>query len=256
MQHLSYSNRASYVSNALAKQLLLLMEAKQTNLAVSADVTSSQALLKLADTLGPDICVFKTHIDTIEDFTPELTTSLLHLAKKHQFLIFEDRKFADIGHTVKQQFAGGIYRIADWADIINAHALPGPGLIQGLAEIGLPKNKGLLLVAEMSSANHLMNRAYQQQTLVLAQQFSSYVFGFITQHALSPHPGWINMTPGVKLESGGDSLGQQYITPAQAILENGADIVIVGRGIIQSSFPQEEAKRYRKAAWDAYQKRL
>ena len=50
----------------------------------------------------------------------------------------------------------------------------------------------------------------------------------------------------------GDSLGQHYISPEQAILENRTDIIIVGRGIYQASDPLLEAKRYREAAWEAY----
>ena len=39
----------------------------------------------------------QTHIDIIEDFDEDLIKQLQDLNKKHDFLIFEDRKFADIG---------------------------------------------------------------------------------------------------------------------------------------------------------------
>ena len=248
----TYQNRASTCPSPLAKKLLTLMDEKKTNLALSADVHTAHELLHLADQLGPEICVLKTHIDIIQDFTPSLTSKLRTLALKHQFLIFEDRKFADIGNTVKHQYESGIYKIADWADITNAHSLPGPGIIQGLAEMGREKNRGLLLLAEMSSAGHLMTKAYAEATLKMAEQYPDFVIGFITQHALSTDPHWINFTPGVKLAVGSDTLGQQYVTPETAITEHGTDVIIVGRGILAADNPLNEARKYRDAGWTAY----
>jgi orotidine 5'-phosphate decarboxylase subfamily 1 len=253
MKHnrLSYAARADSAKNSLAKKLLHLIEMKKTNLAVSADVTTAKELLELAEMLGPEICIFKTHIDIIEDFTPALTQALGRLAIKHDFLIFEDRKFADIGNTVKEQYNGGIYRIGDWAHIINAHALPGPGVIAGLSESGIPNQCGLLLLAEMSSAGNFLGENYVKKTLMLAEQFPEFVFGFIAQHKISENENWLTLTPGVQLATTQDALGQRYVTPEMAI-QRGSDVIIVGRGILTAPDKLETAKTYRAAAWNAY----
>jgi orotidine-5'-phosphate decarboxylase len=39
----------------------------------------------------------QTHIDIVEDFDQHLIEELVTLSKEHEFLIFEDRKFGDIG---------------------------------------------------------------------------------------------------------------------------------------------------------------
>lgn len=251
-KRLSYAERAALCTNHIAQQLFSLLSEKETNLALSADVTSCAALLELADKLGPEICVLKTHVDILTDFTLMFTQELMKLAQKHQFLIFEDRKFADIGNTVRQQYQQGIYHIADWADIVNAHSVSGPGIISGLAEVGLPKQRGLLLLAEMSSVGNLINADYIQKTVRMAEQFPEFVLGFIAQRKISNDPWWLYMTPGVQLEEGKDTLGQQYVTPTKALLENESDIIIVGRGILQAKDPLLEAKKYRQAGWDAY----
>lgn len=249
-----YRDRAAFSKNNLAKELFLLLDDKKTNLALSADVTSCDELLNLADKLGPEICVLKTHVDILEDFTPSFTKKLMLLAAKHRFFIFEDRKFADIGHTVLHQYAGGMYHIAAWADIINAHAVAGPSTIQGLAK-AKPTDKlsGLLLLAEMSSHENLTDPIYAQKTLEMAEQYREFVFGFIAQHKLNNDPGWIYLTPGIQLNTGKDALGQQYITPEMAINHHETDIIIVGRGIIHADDPLAEAKKYRDAGWQAYE---
>jgi uridine monophosphate synthetase len=253
---ITYSQRADSCLNPTGHKLLRLMDAKQSNLALAADCTSKKQLLEMADLLGPEICVLKTHIDILEDFTPDLPHQLQMFAEKHDFLIFEDRKFADIGHTVQRQYRDGIYRISDWADIINAHIVPGPGIIEGLKTIGLPKGRGLLLLAEMSPKETLAKGAYTEQAVAWALEHAEFVIGFICLHQLTDSPAFIHMTPGVQLQPGSDHLGQNYLTPHKVIAELGSDIIIVGRGICAASDPLLEAKRYRQAAWSAYQSRL
>ncbi len=60
---------------------------------------------------------------------------------------------------------------------------------------------------------------------------------------------------GVRLQPGTDSLGQQYLTPVEVVANRGSDIIIVGRGILQSSNRVQAARAFRDAAWAAYQSR-
>ena len=249
---LSYSKRADKAYHPVTKKLFKLMERKQTNLAVSADFTTMDDVLQLAEQVGSEICVFKTHVDIISDFDASFVSKLQALAERHDFILFEDRKFADIGNTVKHQYQDSVFNIADWAQITNAHLLPGPGIIDGLKEVGLNKGNGMLLLAEMSSQGNLITDAYIQSNIDAALMHKDFVMGFIAQHRLLDDPGFVTMTPGVKMSLGGDSLGQQYLSPEKVIVENGSDVIIVGRGIYQSSNPVDAAKEYRQSGWDAY----
>uniref|UniRef100_A0A8C5U0V6 Uridine 5'-monophosphate synthase n=1 Tax=Malurus cyaneus samueli TaxID=2593467 RepID=A0A8C5U0V6_9PASS len=256
-KELSFSARAQLPGvHPIAARLFTLMEKKQTNLCLSADVTSSKELLQLAATLGPSICVLKTHIDILNDFTQEVVKELRRLADQHEFLIFEDRKFADIGNTVKHQYEGGVFRIASWADIINAHVVPGSGVVKGLKEVGLPLQRGCLLIAEMSSQGSLATGEYTKAAVQMAEDNSDFIFGFISRSRVSNKPEFLHLTPGVQLQTGGDNLGQKYLSPKEVISEKGSDIIIVGRGILAVSDRLQEAERYRKAAWESYVSRL
>lgn len=253
---LTYSQRADYCLNPTGQKLLRLMDEKKTNLALSVDVTTQEELLTIANDLGSEICVLKTHVDILTDYTSEFSSRLLEIAENRRFLIFEDRKFADIGNTVQYQYRGGVYRISEWADIINAHIIAGSGTIAGLSQVGLPRGRGLLLLAEMSPKESLAKGDYTKKAIEWAEKNSDFVIGFISLRKLSENPGMLYMTPGVHLAKESDSLGQNYLTPEIVVHERQSDVIIVGRGILGSQTPLDEARKYREAGWQAYLKRL
>jgi uridine monophosphate synthetase len=382
MSHLTlkqtFGERAQVAGlHPLTAYLYRLMELKQSNLCLSADVYSDRDLIRLADRLGPSIVVLKTHYDLISswDYNPQSGTGakLAALARKHGFLIFEDRKFNDIGKTVQMQYTAGTAHIIDWAHIVNANMSPGPDMVDAMAEAAAkwrerinyevktsvtvgtpvsdsfeeedvqmngveevpppatlrkeesadsshstdsdrlrnpyfrssdgrkgsivsittvtqsfepvdsprltktlsdgdvilagieeaPSERGLLLLAQMSTKGMLLDEKYTHACVEAARKRPDFVMGFISQESLNEQAGdnFVHMTPGCKLppegeeENGatiaGDGLGQQYNTPAK-LVGRGTDILIVGRGIISAADPQSEAERYRRRGWKAY----
>ncbi|KAF1976158.1 orotidine-5'-phosphate decarboxylase [Bimuria novae-zelandiae CBS 107.79] len=375
----TYRSRAGHVSTGpLASYLLRLMSIKQTNLCLSADVETSAELLDLAEDCGDHICILKTHCDIVTDWSDRTARALREIARRKWFVIFEDRKFADIGETVQKQYTSGVHCIASWAEITNAHILPGPAIVTALhkaadatiakyntgvhtdissdaprrkpgeeddddddddyqeptrknssalvtppihgddedkrlgikpldrkqsvvsistsiwqrhesisprpepdfqpdeafsldkitllARLGEPPFlRSLLLLAEMSSEGHLMTPEYSQKCVEIARQNRDFVMGFIAQRSLNSEPqdNFLTMTPGCQLpppgqegQKLGDNLGQQYNTPRKLILEQGCDVIIVGRGIVRSDNRATEAARYREEGWRAYEERV
>ena len=257
---MTFAERAGVTKSEVSKTLFKIMELKKTNLCIAADLTKSEDILNLVEQTGPFICLLKTHVDIIEDFSLNFVNSLKSLAEKHNFLIMEDRKFADIGNTVSLQYAKGSYLISSWADLVTAHSLPGAGILKGLRSAlngNGSKTRGVFLLSEMSSEGNLITPEYSAKTLEMAadNNFSDFVSGIVSQSSISS-AGLIQLTPGVKIEEGVDSLGQQYNTPEYIVNEKGADIAVVGRGIINAKNPEEMAKIYRDRLWAAYVARL
>jgi uridine monophosphate synthetase len=356
----SYAERALNAAHPLSNYLLRLMTIKQSNLCLSADVSTTNHLLHLADAIGPSIVVLKTHYDLINnwDYNPTTGTGakLASLARRHGFLIFEDRKFGDIGNTVQLQYTEGTAKIIEWSHITNVNMIPGKAVVDTMADAAVrwrerkryevrtdisagtprsgsvdsdnedetttpmpeergldaykaasagrkasivsittvsqhfepansprsweefpeeifsgieeaPLERGLLILAQMSSKGNFMTADYTRACVESARDHKSYVMGFISQESLNneQEDQFLSMTPGCQLppedmdedaEMEGDGKGQQYNTPRKLVGLMGNDIIIVGRGIIKAANPRAEAERYRRSAWQAYEERI
>lgn len=242
--------------NPIASKLLRLMDTKKTTICLAADLTKTEDIIKLAEVAGPHIAVLKTHADILEDFSDEFINRLKHLAKTHDFLLMEDRKFADIGHTVSLQYSRGIYRVSEWADLVTAHAIAGPGILSAFEEV-LKKNsepRGIFLITEMSSKGALTNENYAKESVSIEDK-SNLVIGHVCQSNVFSDPGLIQLTPGVKLTETSDNLGQQYNTP-ESVVNSGADLAVVGRGIIEATDRLSALLQYKNQLWSAYKNRL
>lgn len=275
-------DRKKTAQNKAAQNLYQLMIEKKSNLALSLDVPQKHKFLKILERTAEHIVILKTHIDIIQDFDAKFINQILILKEKYKFLIFEDRKFADIGNTVKLQYAQGIYKIIEWADIVNAHIFPGPGVIEGLREAWKEsklEDRGLILLPQMTSRGNLFDENIMAAALKSAKEYCDFVIGFIgaaslkrveadadlpsynqeliiqeaTLSQLRKHswPEFVILTPGVKMTESGDSLGQTYVTPEMAI-DQGGDIIIVGRGIYEDQETGRAASMYKQAGWNAF----
>jgi uridine monophosphate synthetase len=240
----SYEQKLQSSQHSVSKKLLELAITKQSNLIASADVTTTSELLELAEKVGPHVIALKTHIDIISDFEYEKTiTPLKELAAKHQFLLMEDRKFADIGNTQELQFTSGVFKITDWADFVTSQ------VIGGFESLDCFKNVGVVAIIGMSSKGTLTTNSYREEALKVSLSHPN-VIGGVSQNEIPEE--LLLFTPGVNLADSGDGKGQQYNTPEHVFKNLHTDFIIVGRGIYKSENPETAAITYKNEGWNAY----
>ncbi len=255
----AWGERWSNSTSEIARRYMEVATRKRSLVCLAADRRTMAGLLELIDSVGPHIAALKTHVDLVDDWTAEAWAGFCAKAHKADLLIFEDRKFADIGKISRSQMAG-IYDIRSWSDLVTAHLISGPDIVDGLQagwkDVG--REGGVLLLAQMSSRGNLLNPEYTGQ-VVSKGSVHEGVFGFIGNGSrpeelaeLRALVGKSKMiwTPGVNLAVGDGELGQRYGDPREAILA-GSDCIIVGSGIHSSESPAMAAQNYASVSWSA-----
>lgn len=243
--------RMDFKFNRMTDNMYDIMMQKKTNLILSADLTKKEELLDLIATSGPYICMVKIHADIIEDFDDDFIHQLTKMADIYNFMIMEDRKFADIGNTVKNQYMKGIHKIIEWADFVTVHSIMGQGTIDAIREAiqTTEQGKGIFLLESVSSSDNLIDLNYTLKTEQLAEDNMDVVCGLISQKRMSSNGDLLYATPGVNIDQEADTLGQTYNSPRDAIFNKGADMIIVGRGIYGVKDRVKALKMYRDNGW-------
>ncbi|MDC3290972.1 orotidine-5'-phosphate decarboxylase [Euryarchaeota archaeon] len=246
--------------NPLARRWMETVVDKQSMVVLAADRYTMAGLTELLEDVSPHVAALKTHVDLVEDWSAESWSDFCEKAKDADMLIFEDRKHGDIGKIARDQM-GGVYDSRSWADLMTAHLISGPSVLDGMAEgwSNVGRLGGVLLLAQMSSAGNLLEIPGYTDAVVNAGKEHPACFGFIGNGSranelveLRSKVGEIKMiwTPGVNLVTGDAELGQRYGDPTEAVLA-GSDGIIVGSGIHRADNPAEAAKSYADVSWNA-----
>ena len=247
----------------MARTFMEVATRKESLVCLAADKYTMAELFELLEAVGPSIAALKTHVDLIDDWNMEEWVRFCARAQAMDLLIFEDRKFADIGKISRKQM-GGIYNIKEWSDLVTAHLISGPDIVDGLqaAWAEASREGGVLLLAQMSSRGNLLNPEYTS-TVVEVGRVHPGVFGFIgngsnadSVRELRSKVGESKMiwTPGVNLATGDGEMGQRYGDPYEAVMA-GSDCIIVGSGIHGSDDPAAAAAAYAEASWKGLMER-
>ena len=246
-------------AHPLSHEFMRVACEKESLVVLAADLPTVEGIVQLIEDVGEYVCALKTHVDMVEGFNMEDWSKVVDAARSKGMLLFEDRKFADIGRVAQTQM-GGLYDIRSWADLVTSHSISGPDVVDGLAAAWdeVERIGGVLLLAQMSSSGNLLVEGYAESTLEIGNA-SPHVLGYIGNGSSVSELEWLRSkvgegrmiwTPGVNLSAEEGVLGQRYGHPAEAVLA-GSDAIIVGSGIHKSEDPLSSAREYASASWGA-----
>ncbi len=246
-------------AHPLSHQFMSIACEKESLVVLAADLPTIDGIVEVVETVGDHVCALKTHVDMVEGFNLEDWGKVVDAARSKGMLLFEDRKFADIGRVAQTQM-GGLYGIRGWADLVTSHSVSGPDVVDGIAAAwdDVERVGGVLLLAQMSSSGNLLGGAYTDKTLEMGTA-SPHVIGYIGNGS-SPSDleelrskvgeGRMIWSPGVNLSALEGVLGQRYGNPSEAV-RAGSDAIIVGSGIHKAEDPVSAAREYASASWGA-----
>lgn len=224
------------VTNEITKKLLKIINEKKTNVIASLDVCDPEKLFNMIELIGDHVCAIKTHFDIMSIHIHDFSRRINELKNTHQFLVIEDKKFADIPFISLKQ----LDILQTFADIVTVHGLCGESLIKELNARGI----GLLPIHMLSVDGNLIDTVYSNKVLDICKKYDG-IIGFVSQEKIDKY---LTFCPGLQLVKGSDGLGQCY----NSVNDCNADLFIIGRGIYASNNVLDNVIEYKKICFSKW----
>jgi orotidine-5'-phosphate decarboxylase len=196
-----------------------------------------------------------------KNYTPRLKA----LAEKHNFLLFEDRKFIEFHTAGMNQLFNSPFQILEWTDLISATTFIGQGCVKALTHVieDGGHNVGVILLAEAATRGGVTHSAFTEDCVRVAKEFPTLVLGFIALGKLTDddETDLLTFATDIDLHNKTDGFIMKCQTPLEAI-QRGADVLFVGKPFWtnmgkpwqdQNELTQT-AVLYKRAGWRAHLK--
>jgi uridine monophosphate synthetase len=221
----------------------MLKYKKQSNIFIALDRRYTLAeLLNLVETLGDNVFGFKVH-NEILGLTYTENYSFYLACKEKNIMVWEDRKFNDIGNTIQKQLE--YYEtIRDFVSIVPTSGME--------SIVNLETSLKFLVLCEMSSSNNLFTPVVKNGILDIVFTNPDKFAGIICQDlelisfCKYQYMNLLTIMPGINLSSSGDNRGQQYRDPRTFSKGETPDLYVVGRGITNSENILSQLEYYNK----------
>lgn len=213
---------------------------------VALDFDNQQAVFELVNKLNPADCYLKIGKELFTLYGP----TIVHSLQQRGFEIFLDLKFHDIPNTVYKAVKAAA-SLGVW--MVNVHASGGREMLTAARQAIIDSENKPLLIAvtiltslsevEVAEVGYLY--PITQQATHLAQLAHDCGLDGVVCSAWEANsikaataPGFITVTPGIRLADNQTDDQTRIMTPANA-LANGADYLVIGRPITKASDPSE-----------------
>jgi uridine monophosphate synthetase len=255
------NKKYEYVFDTQLNTILMgIIVNKKTALCLSLDVSKWSDAKIILDLCGPYICMVKLHSDLFSDIIEidVFIKELKCLARKHQFLIMEDIKLADVDKITYSKITNSFFKYNKWANYITVHGLTSQSLINYKEELykneETNKNKetkkeqhfaNMCLVSQMNQNVSLCNESYSNECFKILGDNDNFSPVVVCQNSGENNIlNRIKLTPGVKLNlSQTDLKNRRYRDIKSAIVEEDNHIIIVGSDIVNCYIGDKDNKQ-------------